>query len=124
VDQRELVAGLRRGVDGVARGRHGADGEGRQARAEVRDLGRTGARHRGGVRVLVDVAGLHLGDGVAGSRLGSRVLALGTLAEERGQSDRGEDADDQDDHEQLDQGEALLVARAVAQLVEHEDEPS
>jgi hypothetical protein len=52
-------------------------------------------------------------------RLGLRVLRAGALAEERGKGDRGEDADDQDDDQELDQGEALLVLGALAKLMEH-----
>ena len=68
------------------------------------------------VVLLVRVARLDLRDGVTGIGLGRRVLALLLLAQERGQSDSGEDADDQDDDQELDEREALLV---VAQLMEH-----
>src|SRR5215217_3644507 len=53
---------------------------------------RVGARATD-VGVLTGVEGLHLGDHVAGIGLRGRVLALGALAEEGRQSDRGEDAD-------------------------------
>src|SRR4051794_7868176 len=52
-------------------------------------------------------AALALRDEVAGVRLGLRVLALVLLAEEGRQCDRGENADDQDHHEELDEGETL-----------------
>src|SRR5437764_2495361 len=51
--------------------------------------------------------------------LGGRILTLRALAEEGRQSDGGENADDQDDDQELDQGEALLVSSALAQLAEH-----
>src|SRR5262249_31009164 len=67
-----------------------------------------GRARRVGLRV--GVARLDLRDGVPRVRLGRRVLRLLLLTEEARQRDRGEDADDQDDDEQLDQREALLVA--------------
>ena len=42
----------------------------------------------------------------------------------RRQGDRGEDADDQNDDQELDKGETLLVLSALAELVEHVGEPS
>ena len=65
-----------------------------------------------------------MGDHVARVKLGSGILALLTLAEEGRQSDGGEDADDQNDDQELDKGETLLVLSALAELVEHEGEPS
>ena len=41
------------------------------------------------------------------------------LAEESGKGDRGKNADDQNDDQELDEREALLVLSARAQLVEH-----
>ena len=82
-------------------------------------LGLAGAgahRNAGGVgraavvAVGLGEAGLDLGDHVARIGLRARVLSLGALAEEEGQRHRGEHADDHDHHEQLDEGEATLVA--------------
>jgi hypothetical protein len=42
--------------------------------------------------------------------LGGGVLGSRALAEERRDGDRGQDADDQDDDQQLDEREALLLA--------------
>jgi hypothetical protein len=44
--------------------------------------------------------------------------------EEGRKSDRGEDADDQDDDQELDEREALLLLGALAQLGEHWGCPS
>src|SRR5207248_9786499 len=72
------------------------------------------------VGVGVRVAGLHLTDHVASVRLGGRVLGLGALTEEVRQSDRGQDADDQNDDEKLDQSETgLLGLNTCAELPQH-----
>jgi hypothetical protein len=76
-------------------------------------------RIAGGVVLGVGVARLDLRDHVARGRLGLGVLTLRALTEEARQSDRGEDADDQDDDQKLDEREALLVLGAGADLVQH-----
>ena len=70
--------------------------------------GRVGA----GVGLMVGVERLHRRLGGADAGLGVGVLRLLALVEERGKRDRGEDADDQDDDQELDEREALLVLRA------------
>ncbi len=67
-------------------------------------------------RVAVDVAavvfggaGLHRDLSGVGVLLGLRVAGLALLVEERGQRDRGEDAEDEHDDEELDQGETGLT---------------
>src|SRR5919201_4006816 len=80
----------------------------------------SGAAGTAGVGVGVRVAGLHLADHVASVGLGARVLGLRALAEEVRQSDRGQDANDQDDDEELDQSEtALLGLNTRAELPQH-----
>ena len=76
------------------------------------------------VRLVVGVVRLHRGLRGADVALGGGILSLAALVEERGQGDRGEDADDQDDDQELDEREALLVLSALAKLVEHVGEPS
>src|SRR5205823_6769610 len=72
------------------------------------------------IRVGVRVAGLQLADHVASVRLGARVLSLGALTEEVRQSDRGQDADDQDYDKELDQRETgLLRLNTRAKLPQH-----
>ena len=71
------------------------------------------------VGLVVGVVRLHGGLALADAGLGLGVLRTGTLTEEGGQGDRGEDADDQNDDQELDEGEALLVLMRDAQLVEH-----
>src|SRR5207253_8288057 len=77
------------------------------------------------LRVILGVskARLDLGHHVARIRLRRGVLALLLLTEEARQRDRGKNADDQDDNEELDKREALLVVRAVAQAVQHWSPP-
>ena len=62
------------------------------------------------VVLVVGEAGLDVRDEVAGIRLGGCVLALLLLTEEGRQGDRGKNADDQNDDEELDEREALFVA--------------
>ena len=99
--------------------------ERRCGRGGHRDLAGAGAvvqarraERRGGVALGVVLgvreARLDLRDEVTGIGLGRRVLALLLLAEERRESDRGEDADDQDDDQKLDEREALVVALEAA----------
>ena len=68
------------------------------------------------VSLAVDVARLQLADHVSSVGLGARVPALVALAEEARQGDRGEDADNQNDDEELDEGKTLLL---IAQLAQH-----
>jgi hypothetical protein len=58
---------------------------------------------------------------VAEVRLGRPVLSPRASAEERGQSDGDQNADDQNDHHQLDQGEALLVTTPIDEALDHGD---
>src|SRR2546423_1105557 len=51
------------------------------------------------------------------------VLSLRTLTEERRQSDRSQDANDQNDDKKLNQREPLLVLCASAQLMQHGNPP-
>src|SRR2546430_16143460 len=90
------------------------------ARHEV-CAGETAAAATGtGVGVVVGVARLQLADHVASVRLGARVLSLRALAEEVRQSDRGQDANDQDYNEGLDQRETgLLSLNTRAELPQH-----
>src|SRR5204862_2110981 len=69
--------------------------------------------------VVVGRTGLHRlrGSDGAGLRLG--VVSLVLLVQERRNSDRGKDADDQDDDQELDQGETLLCLGALAELPQH-----
>src|SRR6185437_8889483 len=107
----EHVGGLRRRGDVVARRvRRGDDDGATDVQARGAQLSGTQAL---AVVLRVSKAGLDLCDGVTSVGLRRRILALLLLAEERGQSDRGKDADDEDDDEELDERKALLV---VAQL--------
>src|SRR4051794_11424727 len=115
---RERVARLRASDDGVAV----------RVRRSHRHLTRTGADGQTGVarvgagRVVlrVGVTRLNLRDHVSCVRLGRGVLALRALAQECGQSDRGQDADDQNDYEELDKGETLLlIVNALTDLPQH-----
>src|SRR5205807_3653994 len=73
-----------------------------------------------GVVLLAGEARLHLRDHVAGVGLRVRVLALLLLAEEGRQGNRGKDADDQNDDQELDQGKtALLGLNTLAELPQH-----
>src|SRR3954467_7883380 len=113
----ERVARLRDGRDRVAvrrRRRHGdLAGAGAVVQPGDPELGGRVAQR---VVLRVGEAGLDLRDHVSRVGLGRGVLAFLLLTEERGQRDRGEDADDQDDDEELDQREAPLV---VADVVQH-----
>src|SRR4051812_18593440 len=72
------------------------------------------------VVLLVRKARLDLRGEVARVRLGVRVLALLLLAKERRQRDGRQDPDDQDHHEELDKGEALLLrVDALGELPQH-----
>ena len=53
------------------------------------------------------------GAGWSAPHYGGGIVGLARLAEESRDGDRREDADDQDDHEQLDQGEAALAAERL-----------
>src|SRR5215211_712621 len=118
---RERVARLRLRDDGVAVVAWGRDGHLALAAAEVKAaLGHVVAGERARVGLLVRVERLDVRDQVTGVRLGARVLALLALTKERRQRDRRQDADDQDDHEELDKGEALLLAvNTLAELPQH-----
>src|SRR5690348_10868826 len=120
---REGVARLRvrdHGVAAVARALHLDLAVGR---AEAQAGGRTEAARElaaAGVGVVVRVAGLQLAHHVASVGLGRAVLGLGALAEEVRQGDRGKDADDQNDDEELDKGETgLLRLNTRAELPQH-----
>src|SRR5437868_6442550 len=115
----EVVVRLRVGVNLVAGAAGTGDRHGHLALARSdREAGR--AAGAAGVRVGVRVAGLHLADHVASVGLGRAVLSLGALAEEVRQSDRGQDADDQNDDEKLDQSETgLLGLNTCAELPQH-----
>src|SRR3954452_13382980 len=97
LDPERAVGGLR--VDGqrVAVGGAG-DGqvEGRPERRLDRDQG---GRVDAGERVVLLVEDLERGGGHGGIGLRIDVLALRALVEERGDGDRGQDPDDQDDHQ-------------------------
>ena len=108
-------------------GGHRGHGERRRRRRGHGDLvgagavveaGRAERRRRVALRVVLRVreARLDLRDEVAGIGLGRSVLALLLLAEERRESDRGENADDQDDDQELDERESFVVA---LEAVEH-----
>src|SRR5436190_5065309 len=116
----EVAPRLRVGGDGVAVD----DGSPDVDLTGARPAGETGGRqHRVGVadvRLGIDVVRLQLGHRVAGVGLRRRVVALVLLAEEARQSDRGKNADDQNDHEELDEGKALLL---IAQLAQHVNPP-
>src|SRR5205814_3567146 len=65
-------------------------------------------------------AGLDLRHEVARIGHRRRVLALHLLAKEGRQGDRGKDADDQNDNEELDQREAALLGlNTLAELPQH-----
>ena len=66
------------------------------------------------VGLVVGVERLHRGLSLTDGRLGLGVLRTRALAEEGGQGDRGKDADDQNDDQELDEGEALLVLSALS----------
>ena len=72
-----------------------------------------------GVRVTVREERLRGGEPVPQVRLCSPVLGPLTGAEEGRQSDGDQDADDQNDHHQLDEGEALVVLPALPEAFEH-----
>src|SRR5437588_3292737 len=79
--------------------------------------GRLGAA---GVRaVVVGRTGLHRLGRSHASGLGLGVVALAPLVQERGNCDRGKDADDQNDDQELDQREASLFLGAMAKLPQH-----
>ena len=71
------------------------------------------------VVLRVGKARLDMRDQVARIGLRRRVLALLLLTQEGRQGDRGKDADDQNDDKELHEREAILVVRAIAQLVQH-----
>src|SRR5436853_379856 len=115
---RATAVGLGLGRDGVVAG----------AGRRNRDLARAGTDVQTGVRragallvvLLAGEAGLDLRHHVARVRLGVRVLTLLLLAEEGRQGDRGKDADDQNDDEELDKGKtALLRLNTLAELPQH-----
>src|SRR3954452_9103587 len=80
----------------------------RQARGVAAELA-VSRRHAVRESVLVGETSLDLRHQVARVGLRRSVLALLLLAQEGRQSDRGKDADDQDDDEELDQGEPALL---------------
>src|SRR2546421_12939942 len=120
---REGAARRRRGHDRVALG--AVRGDRHVVQVARRDLlvGDQSGVVAGRVGLRVGVTGLDVRDRVARGGLGTGVLRLGPLAEERRQGDRGQDADDQHDDEELDQGETLLVLDALAELVQHVNPP-
>src|SRR5205807_8056589 len=110
--------GLRLGRDGVVRrrGRRGRDLAGAGTDRQT-GVGRARAL---GVVLLACEARLDLRHEVTGVRLRVRVLALLLLAEEGRQGNRGKDADDQNDDEELDKGKtALLGLNTLAELPQH-----
>src|SRR6185437_13159151 len=111
------------GDDGVAIGGRVLNLDLAVGRAEAEAGGRAKTARelaRADIRVVVRVAGLQLAHYVASVGLGARVLRLRPLAEEVRQSDRGQDADDQDDNEELDKGETrLLRLNTCAELPQH-----
>src|SRR4051794_20108038 len=125
LDDAELAAGLGlRDLDGVRVDRLAGDLQAVESDTLLEgglDLGERASGTIGGadVGLLVGVVGLESRLGRTGGRLGLGVLSLGALVEERGQGDRGEDADDQDDDQELDQGETLLALGALAELMKH-----
>src|SRR2546423_13999604 len=118
-----MVVRLRVSVDRVGAGAHRRNRDLALAATIGQARGRTeaGATATGAdIGVAVRVAGLALSDHVASVRLGARVLSLGAVTEEVRQSDRGQDADDQDYDEELDQRETgLLRLNASAELPQH-----
>src|SRR5205814_615596 len=95
-------------------------GTGTDVEAGGRAVDLAGCRHTLRVVLLVRVAGLDLRHHVARIGLRRRVLALLLLAEEGRQGDRGKNADDQDDDEELDQREAALLGlNSLAELPQH-----
>src|SRR5262245_32430448 len=119
----EVVAGRRRDVERVVVGTRGDDERGAGAGGQrLLDVLEVGLRRV--VVLVVRVPGLHGGLSLTDGRLALGVLGAGALAEEGGESDRGEDADDQDDDQELDKGEALLALGALAELVQHVGGPS
>src|SRR3954471_2007052 len=118
-----MVVRLRVSVDRVGASAHSRNRDLALVGAVGQARGRTeaGATATGAdIGVAVRVAGLQLADHVASVRLGARVLSLGALTEEVRQSDRGQDADDQDYDEELDQREAgLLRLNTRAELPQH-----
>src|SRR3954451_17293543 len=119
---REVVVRLRVADDLVRVGRGAGDvhltGRGANVQAGVRRVRALG------VVLFVGVAGLDLRHHVARVGLGRGVLTLRTLAEERRQRDRGQDADDQDDNEELDKGETALRCNSLTDLPQHVGPPS
>ncbi len=103
---------------GERAGRADAVTETGRHRAEV-EAGRAERRRRVALRVVLRVceARLDLRDEVTSVRLRRGVLALLLLTEERRESDRGKNADDQDDDQELDERKALIVLAHVAQHV-------
>src|SRR4051794_29011021 len=123
----EHLAGLRRRLDRVAVRTRADDADGpaagRRSAVDEREarVGELSNRVASRVVLRVHVAGLDLRDQVARVGLGRGILGLLALAEERGKSDGGKDADDENDDQKLDQGETLLTLSALAELVEHVD---
>src|SRR5512132_171026 len=72
-----------------------------------------------GVPVAVREEGLGGGDAVPQVRLRRPVLRPGPGAEEGRKSDGDQDADDQNDHHQLDEGEALVLLPSLPETLEH-----
>src|SRR3954452_9748883 len=101
---RERRVGLRRRGERVALARAADRGQVRVVQGRLD--GDEGGLGDAVVRLVVGVIGLHRRRRVADEALGGRVLGLLTLAEEGRQGDRGKDADDQDDDQELDEGEA------------------
>ena len=97
-------------IDGERVARRGGQG--------LLDVARAGALI-GDVGLVVGVERLHGGLALADAGLGLGVLRTGALTEEGGKGDRGEDADDQNDDQELDKGEALFLLGAEAHVAEH-----
>ena len=117
-DHQEVVARLGGDVErvGVDRRGAGSDGQRSAGAALQRSLDALETGLVGDVVLVVRVVGLHGGLSLTHRGLGLGVLRTLALAEEGGQSDRGEDADDQDHDQELDEREALLVLSAVRSL--------
>src|SRR5687767_1933331 len=119
---RERGARLRRTDDLVPGGALARNRQSAQRKAAAGDVSVRGVAAN--VRLGRGEARLHVRNEVThvGLRLG--VLTLLTLTKERRQRDGGQDADDQNDDEQLDEGEALLpVMNALAELPQHVSPP-
>jgi len=72
---------------------------------------------------VVREAGLRGRERVPEARLGRLVVRPVPGAQERRQSDGDQDADDQNDHHQLDKGEAFVLTDALRETLEHLPSP-